>query len=68
MNQPLKIGFLVFPNMTQLDVAGPAEVLSRIPGAEIQMVWKNLDPVSADAGFSINPTATFDTCPTLDVI
>jgi cyclohexyl-isocyanide hydratase len=27
-------GMLVFPNMTQLDLTGPYEVLARLPGAE----------------------------------
>jgi len=32
------------------------------------MVWKTPDPVQTDAGFSILPTDTFETCPDLDVI
>lgn len=68
MTPDIHIGFLIFPQMTQLDVTGPAEVLSRIPGAQIHMIWKDLSPVTADAGFSINPTTTFDNCPDLDVI
>ncbi|MEW8507183.1 MAG: DJ-1/PfpI family protein [Candidatus Thiodiazotropha sp.] len=68
MLEDIQIGFLIFPQMTQLDVTGPAEVLSRIPGAKINMIWKNLEPVGADAGFSINPTTTLDNCPDLDVI
>jgi cyclohexyl-isocyanide hydratase len=54
--------------MTQLDVTGPAEVLSRIPGAKIHLIWKDMKPVQADAGFSINPTTTLESCPKLDVI
>lgn len=68
MPKELHIGFLIFPQMTQLDVTGPAEILSKIPGAKIHMIWKDLSPVDADAGFSINPTTTFDTCPDLDVV
>jgi hypothetical protein len=29
----IDVGFLVFPNVTQLDLMGPAQVLSRVPGA-----------------------------------
>jgi len=68
MTKDIHIGFLIFPQMTQLDVTGPAEILSRIPGVKIHMIWKDLAPVNADAGFSLNPTTTFDTCPDLDVI
>lgn len=68
MTEPIPIGFLIYPDVTQLDATGPAQVLSRVPGAEIHMVWRDLDPVPTDAGFSILPTKTFDTCPRLDMI
>jgi cyclohexyl-isocyanide hydratase len=68
MTDPIHIGFLIYPGVTQLDATGPAQVLSRVPGAVIHMVWKTRDPVATDAGFSINPTDNFATCPDLDVI
>ncbi|MBL1430194.1 MAG: DJ-1/PfpI family protein [Robiginitomaculum sp.] len=68
MTKPIHIGFLLYPEVTQLDATGPAQVLSRVPGAIIHMVWKTGDPVATDAGFSILPTDTFETCPDLDVI
>jgi len=64
----LHIGFLLFPNVTQLDLTGPAQVLSRVPGAHVHLVWQTLAPVATDVGFSINPTATFADCPPLDVL
>jgi cyclohexyl-isocyanide hydratase len=64
----LDIGILLYPNVTQLDATGPAQVLSRVPGAKLHMIWKALDPVPTDAGFSIVPTNTFVDCPKLDVI
>jgi len=64
----LQIGILIFPNVTQLDATGPAQVLSRAPGAKLHMIWKTLDPVRTDAGFSILPTTRFADCPELDVI
>lgn len=51
------IAFLLFPGVTQLDLTGPAQVLSRLPGARIDLVWHDLAPVPTDAGFSILPTA-----------
>jgi hypothetical protein len=30
---PFQTGFLLFPDLTQLDLTGPYEVLSRLPGA-----------------------------------
>lgn len=68
MAASLDIGILLYPNVTQLDATGPAQVLSRVPGAKLHMIWKALDPVPTDAGFSIVPTNTFVDCPKLDVI
>jgi cyclohexyl-isocyanide hydratase len=68
MAEPVQIGILLFPNVTQLDATGPAQVLSRVPGAKMHMIWKTRDPVPTDAGFSIVPTTTFADCPQLDVI
>jgi len=68
MAQPIQIGILLYPNVTQLDATGPAQVLSRVPGAQLHMIWKTRDPVPTDAGFSIVPTTTFADCPQLDVV
>ncbi|HEU0043907.1 DJ-1/PfpI family protein [Sphingomonas sp.] len=64
----MNIAFLLFPNLTQLDLAGPAQVLSRLGGARLDLVWKTLDPVPTDAGFSILPTATFADVPAADIL
>jgi len=61
-------GMLVFPNMTQLDLTGPYEVLARIPGAETLLLSTTLDPVRSELGLTILPTATFDTCGALDLV
>ncbi len=68
MADSIQIGILLYPNVTQLDATGPAQVLSRVPGAKLHMIWKTHDPVPTDAGFSIVPTTTFADCPQLDVI
>jgi len=68
MTAPIHIGILLFPRVTQLDATGPAQVLARVPGATLHMIWKTRDPVPTDAGFSIVPTTTFADCPQLDVI
>jgi len=65
---PLQIGFLVFPNITQLDMTGPLQVLSRVPGAKVHVIWKSLDPVMSDAGVALVPNMTMERCPKLDVI
>lgn len=68
MSDTLHIGFLAFPMMTQLDLTGPAQVLSRMPGAQVHLAWKRMEPLATDVGFSINPTVTFANCPGLDVL
>ncbi len=64
----MHIGFLLFPDVTQLDLTGPAQVLARVPGAQLHLVWKTLEPVLTDVGFAIVPTQTLDSCPALDVL
>ena len=61
-------GLLVFPNLTQLDLTGPYEVLARLPGAETLLLWKSLDPVWSEHGLTILPMATLASCPPLDLI
>ena len=65
---PFRIGMLLFPRLTQLDLTGPYEILARLPGAEMHLLWKSLDPVRADSGLAILPTTTLDACPPLDLI
>ena len=57
---PISVAFLLFPNVTQLDLTGPAQVLSRLGNARVHLVAKARDPVPTDAGFSLLPTGTFD--------
>jgi cyclohexyl-isocyanide hydratase len=61
-------GLLVFPNLTQLDLTGPYEVLARLPGAETLLLWKSLDPVRSEHGLTILPMTTLASCPPLDLI
>jgi cyclohexyl-isocyanide hydratase len=64
----LRSGMLVFPNVTQLDLTGPYEVLARLPGGETLLLWKNLDPVRSEHGLTILPMATLSACPPLDLV
>jgi cyclohexyl-isocyanide hydratase len=68
MSSPFRVGFLLFPDITQLDLTGPYEVLRQMPGAEVHLVWKTRDPVRAAGGLSILPTVTYADCPQLDLI
>ncbi len=68
MRDPLRIAFLLFPNVTQLDLTGPAQILSRLGEAQVDLVWKTRNPVPTDAGFSILPTAIFAEVPYADIL
>jgi cyclohexyl-isocyanide hydratase len=74
------VGFVIFPDLTQLDFTGPFEVLSRLgtppslsaPSAfahsRTHIVAKSMQPVLSDRGLGITPTCVFESCPQLDVI
>jgi cyclohexyl-isocyanide hydratase len=66
--KPFRIGLLLFPEITQLDMTGPYEVFTKFPGAEVHLVWKSLEPVRANGGMRILPTTTFEACPPLDLV
>ena len=68
MAAPLQIGLLVFPKVTQLDLTGPLQVFSSLPGAEVHLVWKRIEPVPTDTVLVLTPTMSFADCPPLDVI
>jgi len=58
MAEPLHTAFLLFPNVTQLDLTAPAQFLSRV--GRVSYVAGSRDPVPTEAGFAIVPTATYD--------
>ena len=68
MSEPLQIGLVIFPNVTQLDLTGPVQVFSSVPGAKVHLIWKRTEPVASDSVLVLTPTITFADCPQLDVI
>ena len=68
MSAPLQIGLVIFPKVTQLDMTGPLQVFSSLPGAKVHLIWKRIEPVASDAVLTLTPTTTFADCPQLDVI
>jgi cyclohexyl-isocyanide hydratase len=55
----MEIAMLLFPRLTQLDLTGPHEVLSRVPGAQVHLVAATREPVMSETGLAIVPTAVF---------
>ena len=64
----LNIGFVIFPDLTQLDFTGPLQVLSRLPQSATHIVAKSEAPVPSDCGLGLVPTHTFADCPPLDLL
>lgn len=64
----MRIAFLLFPDVTQLDLTGPAQVLSRLGEATIELVARTRDPVRTDSGFALLPTATFADVPIAEIL
>ena len=62
------IGFVIFPDLTQLDFTGPLQVLSRLPQSATHIIAKSATPVSSDCGLGLVPTHSFANCPRLDLI
>lgn len=74
------LGFLIFPDVTQLDFTGPYEVLSRLgtppalgqpprfAEARTHVVAATMEPVRSDRGLGLMPTCTYESCPPLDLI
>lgn len=57
------IAMLMYPGMTVMDLIGPQSMFAGMMGAKVMLVAKTLEPVTSDAGVTITPHATFETCP-----
>jgi cyclohexyl-isocyanide hydratase len=65
---PFNVGFVIFPDLTQLDFTGPQQVLARLPQSAMHIIAKSAAPVPSDSGLGLVPTHTFANCPQLDLI
>jgi cyclohexyl-isocyanide hydratase len=64
----LTAGFLVFPDLTQLDLTGPYEVLSRAPGLRVVLVGTRPGPIRSEWGLLLGTDCTLDEAPELDLL
>jgi cyclohexyl-isocyanide hydratase len=60
MSDEFLVNMVLVKDMVQLDLTGPYEVLSRVPGWKVELVASSLDPVRTDRGLTILPTITRD--------
>jgi len=63
-----RIGMLLFPRLTELDLTGPYEVFAQMPDTRVHLISRSLEPVVSAYGLAISPDTTFDDCPPLDVL
>lgn len=56
----MKILMLAYPGMTPLDLMGPLQVFAYWPEAEVEIVWKELVPITTDTAVSLMPTHSFE--------
>jgi cyclohexyl-isocyanide hydratase len=64
----LQVGMILFPGLNQLDLTGPYEVFSRMPGARVRLLAANMEPVRSEWGLTITPDARFADAGRLDII
>jgi transcriptional regulator GlxA family with amidase domain len=69
----MNFGFLVFPDVEELDLVGPWEMVGMwgklFGGPEIRLiVAESVNPVICSKGLSIIPHVSFDECPQLDYL
>jgi cyclohexyl-isocyanide hydratase len=67
-NKPMHCNIVTVPDMVQLDITGPFEVLSRTPGWTVDLVAATMDPVRTDRGLRLLPNATRETARQSDII
>jgi cyclohexyl-isocyanide hydratase len=63
---------LLFPGVTQLDFTGPLEVFQRVRNVRVDLVWKDLEPVSCAAwvppAMRVLPSARLDEIERTDLL
>ena len=65
----LKVGLVLFSKLTAMDLVGPQMCLRMMMKTDSYIVAQSMDPVMAEDGYAIVPTATFADCPKdLDVL
>ena len=65
----MQIAILLYPGTTALDVVGPYELLSRLPGADVRFVGKEAGPLLTDGGaLLLGVTHTLAETPASDLV
>ena len=64
----MQITFLLFDEITALDLVGPYEVLARLPGASVRFVGQRMGRVVSDGGLGMHVDATLDEVRATDLL
>ncbi len=64
----MKIAILLFDNHTALDIVGPYEVLSKLPGTEIFLVGQEQKPYKDQYGLKIHADYLLDDITEVDIL
>lgn len=67
-NAVMHCNIVAVPDMVQLDLTGPFEVLSRTPGWTVDIVAATLQPVRTDRGLTLVPNVTRDSARPSDIL
>jgi cyclohexyl-isocyanide hydratase len=59
----MDIGFLVFPDMLQLDLTGAYAVFAAVPETRLHLTWKNTRPLLSSDKLILTPTISMVECP-----
>ena len=66
--QPLTVGMLLFPAVTQLDLTGAYEVFVRLPHVSVHLIAAARGPVRTQYGLVITADTDLESAPPLDVL
>jgi transcriptional regulator GlxA family with amidase domain len=55
---PQQFAMLVYPQMTVLDLVGPLQMFHALGNVRVDLVWKERNLVTSNAGIAIQPTTT----------
>jgi cyclohexyl-isocyanide hydratase len=58
----MKILAVLFPGFTAIDLVGPVNAWSLMPGVEFQTAWKVVGPLQTDVGLEVVVTHSFADC------
>lgn len=66
--QKLKVGMLLFPEVTVLDFTGPYDVFVKAPCFEVIVIGETTGIIQAEGGLLLQPQVALADCPQLDII